>query len=47
MTLLERLDHMRGLSGQLSATAIKVVYAGSGTLPSAAVLDDARVRYRA
>jgi SAM-dependent methyltransferase len=43
MTLKERLDHMRGLSAQLSASDIRVVYTKAGTLVSAAVLDDSRV----
>jgi hypothetical protein len=43
MTLHQRLDHMRGLSAQLSATGMKVVYTKAGTLLSAAVLDDPRV----
>lgn len=40
MTLKQQLDHMRKLSLQLPATGVKVVYAGSGTLLSAAALDD-------
>jgi hypothetical protein len=43
MTLGERLDHMRGLSAQLAAAGLKVVYTKAGTLLSAAVLDDPRV----
>lgn len=40
MTLQERLDHMRGLSAQVSATGIKIVHNKAGTLLSAAMLDD-------
>lgn len=43
MTLKQRLDHMRGLSVQVSAAGIKVVYNKSGTLLSALMLDDPRV----
>ena len=43
MTLNERLDHMRGLSAQLTPPQIRVVYTKAGTLLSAAVLDDPRV----
>ncbi len=32
MTLKQRLDHMRTLSAQLSATGVKVVYTKAGTL---------------
>jgi hypothetical protein len=40
MTLGLRLDHMHGVSAQLPATSMKVVYTKAGTLLSAAVLDD-------
>jgi hypothetical protein len=43
MTLGQQLDHMRKLSTQLSATGLKVVYTGSGTLLSAVSLDDPRL----
>jgi hypothetical protein len=43
MTLGQQLDHMRKLSMQLSATGLKVVYTGSGTLLSAVSLDDPRL----
>jgi hypothetical protein len=43
MTLGQQLDHMRKLSMQLSATGLKVVYTGSGTLLSAVALDDPRL----
>jgi BarA-like signal transduction histidine kinase len=43
MTLAARLDHMRGLSVQISAVGMRVVYSGSGTLPASALLDDPRL----
>ena len=39
MTLLRRLNHMRGLTLQFLASRLRVVYAASGTLPAAAVLE--------
>jgi SAM-dependent methyltransferase len=43
MKLGERLDHMRGLSAQISTPGLKVVYTKAGTLLSAALLDDPSV----
>ena len=43
MTLGLRLDHMHGISAQLPATGMKVVYTKAGTLLSAAILDDPSV----
>jgi hypothetical protein len=43
MTLAQRLDHMHGMSVQLSGVGLKVVYNKSGTLLGAATLDDPRV----
>lgn len=40
MTLVERLDHMRGLSMQLRASGPRVVYNKAGTMISAAVVTD-------
>ncbi len=40
MTLRQRLDHMRKLSAQLSTLATRVVYAASGILPAAVVVND-------
>jgi len=40
MTLKQQIDHMRKLSIQLGVGGTKVVYAGSGTLLNAAILDD-------
>ncbi|MBW8268383.1 N-6 DNA methylase [Caldovatus aquaticus] len=40
MTLTERLDHQRGLSQQARPAPLRVVYAASGILPAAAILDD-------
>jgi len=40
MTLRQRLDHMRGLSSQSAPPATRVVYAASGILPAAAIIND-------
>ncbi|WP_235705213.1 N-6 DNA methylase [Acidiphilium iwatense] len=40
MTLRQRLDHVRGLSLQLPNTGLRVVYAASGTLPSATIVEN-------
>ncbi len=40
MTLRQQLDHMRKLSAQLSPLATRVVYAASGILPAAVVVND-------
>lgn len=49
MTLVERLDHMRGLSMQLRVSGPRVVYNQSGTLLSAAIClqDDTMVEHKA
>jgi hypothetical protein len=39
MTLLQRLDHMHGLSAQASAVGPRVVYGKAGTIVTAAVLN--------
>lgn len=43
MTLIERLDHMRGLSAQATNAGTRVVYTKAGTLLSAATLVDAQM----
>jgi SAM-dependent methyltransferase len=43
MTLTERINHMRGLSLQFIVSGAKVVYNGSGTRLSAAILEDPTV----
>lgn len=43
MTLTQQIDHMRKLSRQLAAPGPKVVYTASGTLMSAAVVEDPTV----
>jgi hypothetical protein len=43
MTLRQQIDHMRKLSLQLSALGPKIAYSGSGTLVSAAIIEDASV----
>lgn len=40
MTLRQRLDHVRGLSLQLPNAGLRVVYAASGTLPSATIVEN-------
>jgi len=40
MTLLERVNHMRGLSAQIGVTKSRLVYAKAGTLFAATVLED-------
>jgi hypothetical protein len=40
MTLLQRIDHMRGLSAQLPTPSVRVVYAASGIQPAATVVAD-------
>ena len=40
MTLRQRLDQMRNLSLQLPNTALRVVYAASGLLPSAVIIEN-------
>jgi hypothetical protein len=40
MTLRQQLDHMRKLSAQLSTLATRVVYAASGILPAAVIVND-------
>ncbi len=40
MTLLQRIDFMRGLTEQFKVTGLRVVYAASGTLPAAIMLTD-------
>lgn len=43
MTLLQRIDHMHGLSVQLAAPGPKIAYTKAGTLLSAAIVEDANV----
>jgi hypothetical protein len=43
MTLKQQIDHMRKLSRQLAAPGPKITYTASGTLLSAAVVEDPRV----
>ena len=43
MTLRERLDFRRGLTGQLPAPALRVVYGASGMHVAATLIDDPRV----
>lgn len=43
LTLGQQIDHMKKLSHQLENVGSRVVYAGSGTLLNAAVLDDPRI----
>jgi hypothetical protein len=43
MTLLQRLDHMHGVSAQIPTSATRVVYAASGILPAAVVVEDATI----
>ena len=43
MTLLQRLDHMRGLSAQLPARGSRIVYTKAGTMLAAAVLEDSQI----
>jgi hypothetical protein len=43
MTLIQRLDHMRGVSAQIPTPPTRVVYAKAGTLFASTVLTDARV----
>jgi SAM-dependent methyltransferase len=43
MTLSERLDFQRGLTGQIPVSPIRVVHARSGTLFCAAVVDDTAI----
>ena len=40
MTLTEQIDHMRNLSKRLDVKGTTVVYAGSGTLLNAAIVDE-------
>ena len=40
MTLPERLDHMRNLSAQIPTPCTRVIYAASGILPAAAIVQD-------
>jgi hypothetical protein len=42
MTLIERWDFQRGLSNQFPIAPLRVVFAASGTLPSASILRDER-----
>jgi hypothetical protein len=42
LTLLQQIDYMRKLSGQLPVPNIRVVYAASGILPAAAIIQDTR-----
>jgi hypothetical protein len=42
MTLKQQIDHMRKLSRQLAVPGPKIAYTASGTLLSAAVVEDAR-----
>ncbi len=39
MTLRQRIDHMRGLTAQLSESPLRVAYAKAGTLPAATIID--------
>ena len=43
MTLVERLDYMRGLSAQLPVAATRVVYAASGIQSAAVIVEDRTV----
>jgi hypothetical protein len=43
MTLTQQIDHMRKLSLQLAAPGPKIVYTASGTLLSAALVEDAAI----
>jgi hypothetical protein len=43
MTLRQRIDHMRGLSAQLTPAPTRVAYAASGILPAAVILQDSSV----
>jgi hypothetical protein len=43
MTFRQQFDHMRKLSIQIGLVGTRVVYAGSGTLLKAAILDDPHV----
>lgn len=40
MTLRQRLDHQRGLTMQAAGAKLRIVYAASGTLPAAVVVDE-------
>jgi len=42
MTLTQRINHVRGLQNQLPVPPLRVVYAASGTLPAAVVLEETR-----
>lgn len=40
MTLLQQIDHMHKLSGQAGVAGPRIVYAASGTLPAALIIDE-------
>ncbi|MEW6217893.1 MAG: hypothetical protein AB1543_09480, partial [Candidatus Bipolaricaulota bacterium] len=42
VTLIEHLDHYGKLSSQFPSPVVRVVYAASGSLPAAAILEDAQ-----
>ncbi|MGH7058652.1 MAG: hypothetical protein ACREFZ_12420, partial [Acetobacteraceae bacterium] len=42
MTLAARLNHVRALENQLPIAKLRVVYAASGTLPAAVIVEDTR-----